>query len=159
MSNELEQFILLDKNNFVERMTNPTDEDFALLDEALKQQNWPGLMISQWAMTTIEEAYLEEPIMDTACSILYKIVEEAEEPKGEFLEKMILGLTSVVKNKKYHYARFRAARILFLIGKNKKTHSMVNHADFCYSTSVLSEFSEDSEAGIQKLALKDLNNF
>ncbi|HAP73895.1 TPA: hypothetical protein DCZ46_01325 [Candidatus Campbellbacteria bacterium] len=138
---ELEKFMSLRRNNFVERMKNATDEDWNLLDEALKIKNYPDNNIVFWALQVIgDRTETDEKLVDTACSILYKVYSDSV--VDEVPEKIVSNLIKIYSDKKYEYARFRSACVVYLLGKSESPVRGVikSEVDFYSALDVIKEF-------------------
>ncbi|MDD2935236.1 MAG: hypothetical protein PHX25_02055 [Candidatus Pacebacteria bacterium] len=155
MDKNLDNFMSLRKNDFVEKMKNATDEDWALLDEALKR-NWPEPTILVWALKVVAgETEINGNLTDVACTILYKVFLNFSYAY-EVDKNTLNGLSKLLGNKeaKYKYARFRAARIILLLSdvilKNNISNDVLNEA-----VSVAREFVDDEDVG--EIAKEDLS--
>ncbi len=156
MDERLENFMGLGERDFVERMKGGMDEDFELLDKAL-ETNWPtsshGIIF--WVLKIIDDGMTRESLVDTACTILYRLVTDGL-VGCTVLSEIYPGLIKILTRKKYHYARFRAARIISLIGMDETLQPVLfdDGFDFDQAIMVLIEFSQDSTT--RETALSDL---
>ena len=143
---ELEKFMNLSPKDFIKRMRDANDKDWEFLDEALKKI-WPTPCILVWAMQAVSgEVESNGNLANTACTILYKIFSNPE-----YLncidQRVIDGLLRISKNKdpEYKYARFRAACVVYLLGKSESpVRSLIKvEADFYDAAAVIREFFGD----------------